>query len=234
MNRTFLPDRLRPRAPRKRSRKPVLLMAVLPLTLVVLPMWRVQAVDVSGCSGLPSELMVSLDDLVGRPTLAVSPQWVRHQLEAWPAVSAVEVRLDLPGTLRISATHAKAHGSVPVGTKWHAVTASGTLGGNLDAPIEPVLSVTPGNSTDVRRALAVARRIAGQSGGHVRGVRPITPTDYEVDLVPLGTDRPVLMRVRPEATRAEMQWCRGLTRGESSPGWVDRRWDDRVVLGGAG
>jgi len=231
---TFLPDRLRPRAPRKRSRKPLLLMAVLPLTLIVVPMWRVQAVDVSGCSGLPPELMTSLDDLVGRPTLAVSPQWVRRQLEAWPAVSAVEVQLELPGTLRISAAHAPAHGSVPVGTRWHAVTASGTLGGNLDAPIEPVLSVTPGSPTDVRRALAVARRIAGQSGGHVRGVRPITPTDFEVDLVPPGTDRPVVLRVRPEATRAETQWCRLLSQGESSPGWVDLRWDDRVVLGGAG
>ncbi len=234
MNRTFLPDRLRPRAQRKRSRKPLLLLVVLPLALFVVPMWRVQAVDVSGCSGLPPELMVSLDDLVGRPTLAVSPQWVRHQLEAWPAVSAVEVRLELPGTLHISAAHVTAHGSVPVGTGWHAVTALGTLGGKLNAPIEPVLAVTPGSPTDVRRALAVARRIADQSGGHVRGVRPITPADYEVDLVPPGTDRPVVMRVRPEATRAERQWCRGLTRRESSPGWVDLRWDDRVVIGGAG
>ncbi len=209
-------------------------MVVLALTLVAVPMWRVQAVDVSGCSGLPSELMTSLDDLVGRPTLAVSPQWVRHQLEAWPAVSAVEVRLELPGTLRISAKQTQAHGSVPVGKRWHAVTASGTLGGNLDEPIEPVLSVTPGSPAEVRKALWVARRIAGQSGGHVRGVRPITPVDYEVDLVPPGTDRPVVLRVRPEASRAEAQWCRGMARGEVSPGWVDLRWDDRVVLGGTG
>ena len=233
MNRTFLPDRLRPRAPRKRSRKPLLLVVVLSLTLVAIPMWRVQAVDVSGCLGLPPQLMTSLDDLVGRPTLAVSPQWVRHQLEAWPAVSAVEVRLELPGTLRISATHAEPHGSVPVGNGWHAVTASGSLGGILETPIEPVLSVTPGSPAEVRRALAVARRIAGKSGGHVRGVRPVTPADYEVDLVPPGTDRPVVMRVRPEGTRAEIQWCRGMARGELSPGWVDLRWDDRVVLGGA-
>jgi len=234
MNRTFLPDHFRPSAQRRRSRKPLIAVVVLPMVLAMVPMWRVQAVDVTGCKGLPEDVMTSLHELVGRPTLAVSPQWVRHQLEVWPMVSAVEVRLELPGTLRVAAENTVPEGSVPVGRRWHAVTRDGAVGGPLDAPLEPVLEGLGCRPAEVRRALGVARRLEEASGGHVESVRAVTPADYQIRIRPAGSDRSILMHVRPEATAGEAYWCKRLAGGDVLAGWVDLRWDNRVVLGGAG
>jgi hypothetical protein len=234
MKTSFLPDRLRPAAQRRRSRRPLIGLVILPAMLAMLPMWRVQAVDLSRCTGLPEEAVISLRELVGRPTIAVSPQWVRHQLEIWPEVSMVEVSLELPATLRVAAENTVALGSVPIGRRWHAVARDGSVAGALDAPLEPVLEGVECRPAAVCQALAVARRIRDASGAHVELVREITPADYLVRVRTGADNRSIQMHVRPEATAGEEYWCRRLAAGEAPASWVDLRWDDRVVLGGAG
>ena len=234
MSASFLPERLRPRTPRRRTRRSALLFALLPATLALTPWWRVQAVDLSGCRGLPSEVTRQLQALVGRPALTVSPQWVRAQLEVWPEVSEVEVRLELPGTLRVTARPTDAAGSVPVGHRWHAVTGSGELAGAVDRPIEPVLEGVRRRSNELRVALAVAGRIAVSTGARVETVREITPSDFEIRLWPDGHDRPLVLHVGPEASAGERYWCTRIAHGDVSSPWADLRWDDRVVLGGVG
>jgi hypothetical protein len=210
------------------------MVAVVPLALAVLPMWKVQAVDASRCEGLPDEVTTSLQDLVGRPAIAVSPQWVRHQLEIWPAVSAVEVRLELPATLHVAAKATDAQGSVPVGRRWHAVTRTGSVGGALDHPLEPVLEGTACRPESIRTALSVARRIQAATAAHVELVREVTPADYLVRVSVSGGSRTVEMHVRPEATAGEVYWCHRIAADDAAASWVDLRWDDRLVLGGEG
>ncbi len=234
MKASFLPERLRPHAQRRRSRRSLLLLALLPATLALTPWWRVQAVDLDGCAGLPSEVTASLKQLVGRPALSVSPQWVRQQLEQWPEVAEVEVRLELPATLRVAATRKAAHGSLSAGRRWHAVTRTGELAGVLDRPLEPVLEGVRCRPAELRRALSVAERCAEASGGRVETVREITPLDFELRLWPAGAEQPVVLHLRPEPTAGERYWCERIARGEARSPWADLRWDDRVVLGGVG
>lgn len=234
MSGSFLPDRLRPHAPRRASRRPFLVVVLVPTALVLVPLWRVHAVDVSGCAGVPEVVRASIEELQGRPAVLVSPQWVRQQLEAWPEVATVEVRLELPSTLKVSAERTVPQGSVAVGRGWHAVTESGAVGGRLDGPVLPVLEDIACRPQDMRRALAVARRIERASGGGVESVRAVTPTAYEVRVLLAGGDRPLVLHVGPEATGGERYWLARVAAGDVSVDWVDLRWDDRVVLGGAG
>jgi len=230
----FLPERFRPRVQRRRSRRSLLLVALVPATLALTPWWRVQEVDLSGCLGLPSEVTTELSNLVGRPTLAVSPQRVRRQLELWPEVSEVEVRLELPATLRVTARQTEAIGSVPVGRRWHAVTRSGELAGAIDRPVEPILEGVRCRPDDVRRALLVAERLGAAAAAHVEVVREVTPSDFEVRLRIDGWDRPMIVHVGSDATGGERYWCDRIARGEAISPWADLRWDDRVVVGGVG
>lgn len=234
MSAGFLPERLRPRAQRRRTRRSVLLVALLPATLALTPWWRVQAVDLSGCCGLPGEVTAQLEELVGRPALTVSPQWVRHQLEVWPEVSEVEVQLELPGTLRVTARPTEAIGSVQVGRRWHAVTSAGELAGAVDRPIAPVLEGVRCRPDELSVALSVAGRVAASTGAPVEAVREITPSDFEVRLRPDGWERPLVLHVGPEVSAGERYWCARIARGEVASPWADLRWDDRVVLGGVG
>lgn len=234
MRPAFLPERLRPNAQRRRSRRSLVLVALLPATLALTPWWRVQAIDLGGCAELPPEVTASLQQLVGRPALTVSPQRVRRQLEQWPEVATVEVRLELPGTLRVAATRKEAHGSIAAGKGWHAVTSDGELAGVLDQRIEPVLDGVRCRPAELRRAIAVAERCAGATGGRVEAVREITPSDFELKLWPAGDEPPVVLHLRPEPTAGERYWLERIARGEARAPWADLRWDDRVVLGGVG
>ena len=234
MNSTFLPDRLRPHAPRRASRSPLLAIALVPMALVLVPMWRVQAVDVSGCADVPAVVRTSIKELEGRPTVMVSPQWVRRQLEVWPEVATVEVRLELPSTLKVSAERTFPHGSVAIGRGWYAVTELGAVGGRLDGPVFPVMEDISCRAQEMRRALAVSRRIAEATGGQVESIRLVTPTAYEVRVRPPQEKRLVILHVGPYATDAERYWAARVAAGDAPADWADLRWDDRVVLGGVG
>ena len=86
MSSVFLPDRFRPRPPRRRSAKPWMVLAVVAILPLMAPGWRVQAVEIEGCPGLPPEVTQSLQSLVGRFALMVDPQWIRRQVEVWPVI----------------------------------------------------------------------------------------------------------------------------------------------------
>ena len=234
MSAGFLPDRFRPRSPKRRTRRTMFLIVLLPVSLAATPWWRVQAVDLSGCVGLPGEVVTQLHGLVGRPALLVGPQRVRRQLEVWPEVAAVEIRLELPGTLRVTAQKTDSMGCVPVGRRWHAVNAAGELAGALDRPIEPILEGIRCESEELRRALSVARRVAVASGARVEVVRQITPSDYELRLWPEGSERPLVIHVRPDGSAGERYWCERIASGDVISPWADLRWEERIVLGGVG
>jgi glyoxylase-like metal-dependent hydrolase (beta-lactamase superfamily II) len=91
-----------------------------------------------------------------------------------------------------------------------------------------------GAAAELRRALAVAERCAGATGGRVETVREITPSDFELRLWPAGAELPVVLHLRPEPTTGERYWLERIARGEAQSPWADLRWDDRVVLGGVG
>ncbi len=204
------------------------------LTPLLAPWWQVRAVELASCPGLPPSVAASLQGLVGGFPLSVDPQWVRRQVEVWPVVAAVDVRLQLPGTLLVTATPVDPEGSVPRGRRWQAVAGDGGLAGPLTVPLQPVLVGFPTEPTDLRRGLAVARRLQAASGGTVHTVRRVTPTDLEVRLRPPGLDHAVVVRVRPEVTAGERLWCATAAGGSAIPPWADLRWDDRMVIGGLG
>lgn len=232
MSTAFLPDRFRPRPPRRRSSRPWLMLAVLAALPVVIPWWRVQAIEINGFPGLPATVTRSLEDLVGGFPLFVDPQWVRQQVEVWPVVESVDVRLQLPGTLSVSATRVVPEGCLQMGRGWQAVAADGSLAGPLVLPDSPVLKGFSPRAKDLRHALEVARRLASASGGVIEVVRFVTPKDFEVELR-LADGSPAVVHVQPEETAGERFWCRRVLGGDSTMPWADLRWDDRVVAGGA-
>ena len=232
MNGPFLPDRLRPATPRRRKRRlPWLLLVVLTAIPAATPWWRVQAVEVTGYRDFPMTVHASLNALVGRCPLTVDPQWVRRQVEVWPEVATVDVRLELPSTLRIHTTPAVTHGSVPSGRRWRAVTENGGLAGPLDQPRHPVLVGFSSDKTELGIALGVARRVAVATGAVVEEVRIVTPADFEVRLRSRPGLRPVTVRVQPTQTHGERFWCERYSNGEWDREWADLRWEDRVIVG---
>lgn len=233
MSEVFLPERLRPTPIRRRSRRPLLLLAVLAATPLMAPWWRVRAVELVGYPGLPASVSRTLEDLVGSFPLTVDPQWVRRQVEVWPGVAAVDVRLQLPGTLRVSATPVAPQASVPSGRGWHAVAADGAFAGTLERPQLPVLEGFSFRAGELRQGLEVAGRIARGTGAVVEVVRSVTPVDLEVQVRPAGSDRPLVVRVRPRETAAERFWCATVAQGAPLAPWADLRSEDRLVIGGA-
>jgi hypothetical protein len=195
------------------------------------PWWRVQAVQVEGCPGLPPGVTQSLQGLVGRFPLAVDPQWIRQQVEVWPGVESVDVRLELPATVKVSATQTVAHGSVPIGVGWQAVAADGSLAGSLPDRYPPVFEGFSNRPHELRSALEVAKRLIAASGGRVEAIRFITPSDLEARIL-LQSGTTSVVHVRPEGTEGERFWCEAAANGELTTRWADLRWHDRMVVGG--
>ncbi len=232
MSGPFLPDRLRPRSPRRRGRSPVVLVLAVAVLPLLAPWWRLRKVDVIPCDGLPGSAVSALHDLEGRFALGVDPRQVASELEAWPGVATVDVRLNLPATLVVRATPVLPHGSVVSGRRWRAVAEDGRLAGSLAQPLAPVLKGFPRDARDLRKGLEIARRIGGASGRQVESVRRITPVDYEVRLASEPAGGVVRIWVGATASAAERYWCRRMANGEDGGGWLDLRRDDRVVVGG--
>jgi hypothetical protein len=227
----FLPDRLRPQtAGRKRSRG-VALLTVVPVMLLALPLWQVKEVRVEGCSKLPAAAVHSLHELVGQPALGLDLQAVRDRVEIWPGVGEVEVELELPGTVRVRAAAALSRGTLRIGHSWHGVAADGSLTGVVDIALPPVLV---GFTGDAKRSegLAVASRLQAATGGRVREVRRITPTDYRLRLKPTGEGPEMVIHVAPTGSAAETAWCMAVARGTLTQVWADLRQPDRIVIGG--
>lgn len=229
VHRRFLPDRLRPRAPRNRSHRRFLVpVLVLMAGLLALPLWTVRSVEVRGGEVVPETVTTSLEGLIGHVVPILELDWLHWVAAAWPAASEVRVHLELPGTLVVEIFPQTPRGSVPVGSGWHAVAADGRLAGSLEEPRFPHL-VGFRRPSDRRLAFVVARRMAQASGGEVVAVRHVTPADYGVDLR-FSEGRTVSVHVIPEGTAAETAWCELVANGGLMVEWADLRWRHRMVL----
>jgi hypothetical protein len=226
----FLPERLRPQTARRRPRRGLAMLTVVPFMLLALPQWRITEVDVDGCSKLPPAAVQSLHELVGEPTLDLDLDAVRDQVRVWPGVGSVQVELELPGTLRVRTEEEPAHGSLRIGRGWHGVALDGELAGTLEIAMAPVLEGFE-SATERGRALAAARRVAAASGAPVLSVDKVTPADFRVVLVGAGEEKEKTVHVTPQGTVAELAWCAALARGEVPQRWADLRWSDRMVVG---
>ncbi len=228
----FLPERLRPGLSRRPRRRRLVLLAVVPSLLVLLPWWRIQAVELDGAGRVPAAVAAQLQQLVGTPALAVDLREVRRRVEAWPGIAAVDVHLDLPGRLRVVARPAPPCASVRAGQGWHGVAADGTLAGSLEAPLAPVLDGLPLDPARLREALGIAGRVATASGATVEVVRPVAPADLELT-VRTTDGRRIAVLVGRTAGAAERYWSARVAAGEPPAPWSDARADDRLVIGGA-
>lgn len=230
VHRRFLPDRFRPRVPRRRSRRRFVLPAALLVgSLMLLPLWTVQSVEVHGGDVVPASVTDSLEDLVGHMVPLLELEWLRQVAGAWPAATEVRVHLTLPGTVVVEVFPEPTRGSVAVGSSWHAVAADGRLAGALSEPSSPQL-VGFRRPSDRRLAFTVARRLANASGGEVMDVEQVTPVDYRVGLRFDHQGHTAAVHVIPEGTPAEEVWC-GLVMNESlMVAWADLRWQHRLVM----
>lgn len=230
VHRHFLPDRFRPRAPRRRSRRRYVLPAVV-LTggLVLLPMWTVQRVEIHGGEVVPESVTTSLNGLIGHLVPLLELGWLHQVAAAWPAAAEVRVQLELPGTVVVEIFPESIRGSVPIGHRWHAVAADGRLAGGLNAPRCPEL-VGFRRPPDRRLAFAVAHRLTEASGAEVMAVKLVTPEDYSVSLRFAGRDGTTVVHVVPEGTPAEDAWCAMVLDTGRTVDWADLRWPHRLVM----
>ena len=130
VHRRFLPDRFRPRTPRRRSyRQYLITAAALTLCLLLAPLWKVESVEVHGGEVVPDSVTASLEGLVGHMVPLLGLDWLRQIAATWPAASEVRVHLELPGTIVVEIFPETPRGSIPVGTGWHAVAVDGRLAG---------------------------------------------------------------------------------------------------------
>lgn len=204
------------------------LAAVLPLTLL----WRVQSVEIEACPELPASASTSLKQLVGTPIVLLDLGRVRDNIQAWPGVAAVEVRLEVPGTVQISVRPAEVAGSIRVGRGWRAVCSDGCIGGSLSVRRPPVLAGFGADPRELAGALDVGHRLTEETGLVVQQLRRILPGDLEAVLT--GGDDGTLhvVHVKPAGSRAERAWCRMLRAGGAAP-WADLRGELQLVIGGA-
>jgi len=229
-----IPDRLRPRPTRRRRRAAWLLLA--PLLLAPLAVWRIRTVEVVGCPGLPASMCASLRQLEGTWPCVLPLGWIRSRVEAWPGVAGVRIRLELPGTLRITARPATLAGSVRVGRGWHGVSTDGRLGQRLERPHPPIIEGFSHQQGDLRRALAATRRLRESTGLTPERVRRVLPGDLQITLrLPEPGARLVTVHVAPGGSRAEKAWCEMVLRDPpATPAWSDLRSDHLLVAAPAG
>ena len=229
-HRHFLPERLRPRVPMRRSRRRfVLPVLVVVGILLVLPMWTVRSVEIRGGDVLPPSVTTSLESLVGHMVPLLELEWLHEVAAAWPAASDVRVHLDLPGTVVVEIYPEASRGSVAIGTGWHAVAADGRLAGVVAVPRTPEL-VGFRRPSDRRVALSVARRLAEASGGDVVSVAQVTPSDYRVEIRFAEPSRMSTVHVVPDGTDAERAWCDLVKSERAAVEWADLRWPHRLVM----
>jgi len=232
------PGWLRPMAARRtrQFRRRVIVALTFPALLIAgLLAWRVQSVAVSSYPGFPRSAVASFRSLEGTPVVLLSLDGVRRLAETWPGVASVEARLQLPGHLVVTVHPAVVAGSFAVGRGWRAVGTDGQPGARLEGPVPPVLEHFAPLAPQLREGLAIARRLAAETGREVLEVRRILPDDLEVRLAgPRPGTNGTVIHVRPAGSRAESWWTAGLREGRANASWADLRRDDRATLGGEG
>lgn len=232
---SFLPERLRPRLRlgRRPRRRPATLLVVVPLLLALLPWWRIHAVEVEGLAPVPAAVASQLDEYLGVPALGIDLRQVRDRLEAWPGIDGADVRLELPGRLRVVARPARPAASLQIGRGWHGVALDGTLTGVVAAPVAPELDGFPAEAGTLRTVLVVVRRVQAEARAEVLAVRRVAPDDLELLVRPAAGGEPLTVVVGREPSGAERYWSARVAAGEPPGAWCDARAEERLVVGGA-
>ncbi len=240
---TFLPASLRPtpQAPRSRTRSPIRwwLSAGVITTFcvgagILLAGWRLNAVEITTCTGLPASAVVNLEDLRGTWIPSLDLDKIRQNVETWPGIAGVAVELKLPATLRIQALPDEICASVQIGRTWRGVTCNGALGRRLAEPNFPTLEHFDLDEVDLRSALSTGTRLCNGTIGRLVSIRKITPSDYEVTIAThILPDTPSIVRVLPQGAPAEQWWHEAALSGRA-PAWADLRLDHRIVIRRAG
>ena len=128
-HRRFLPDRFRPRAPHRRSRR----RFVLPVALLVTGLLLAAAVEGAVGGGPRRRGRSGIGDGLPRGSggthgSQLELEWLHQVAAAWPAASEVRVHLELPGTVVVEIYPESIRGSVPVGnrvgTRWPRTAGS--------------------------------------------------------------------------------------------------------------
>ncbi len=236
----FLPLSLRPvpqAAPRASVRRParvwLRIAAVTAIFIgvgVFLAGWRLEAVEATGCAGLPPSAKLNLEDLRGRWIPALDLDQIRQDFERWPGVAEVTVELQLPETLRVRAIPDEICASIPTGRAWRGITCDGVLSRHLGRPKLPLLLGFDGGEGDFQSALSIGNRLSDDTIGHLLSIRKVTPLDYELTIrlgVPPRTTS--IIRVLPQGSRSE-QWWRTAAFSGQAPAWADLRFDRQVVI----
>ncbi len=235
----FLPTSLRPtpQAPRPRTRRPIrwwlqagTFTAVFIGAGILLAGWRLKAIEVTACPGLPPSTVVNLENLTGRWVPSLDLEEIRKDVERWPGVTGVGVELKLPGTLRIQALPDEICASVPMGRAWRGVTCNGGLSRRLSEPRFPVLESFDLGEAELRSALSTGTRLCDGTTGRLVSIRKITPSDYQVTIEDrVHPETPSVVRVLPQGSPSEQWWHRAALNGQA-PAWADLRFGHRVVI----
>lgn len=242
-SRTFLPASLRPapQTPRPRARRPIkrwiqaIAVTAVCIGAGTLPAgWRLKAVEVTSCPGLPPSAVVSLEDLRGRWIPAVNLDEIRRDVERWPGIAGVAVELKLPATLRVQALPDEICASVPMGRAWRGVTCNGRLSLRLPEPRLPVLENFGLSEAELRSGLSAGARLCDGTTGRLLSIRKITPSDYELTIADgVRPAPPSVVKVAPQGSLSEQWWHRAALTGQA-PAWADLRFDQRIVIRRAG
>ncbi len=228
------PDRLRQRLRPPKPRLRVILLALLPALVLLLPSWRLRAVEIVPFAGLPPSTQASSRTMIGTPVILLDLSFFKRQADSWPAVRSADVVFELPGTLKVSTRPAAAAASVVVAEGWHGVTNDGRLCGQLTEPKNPVLHGFSHQPTALKTALHIVRRIESSAGTVALSARSLLPGSLEIELQsPDAHQSAILVRAARQPTAAEGWWSRRMLRGEGAWSEVDLRFEDRAIVGGA-
>jgi len=222
---------------KQRPRRQLVLLSFVPVLLLPMGWWKISEVELTPCAGLPAVVSEELSSLKGSAALMLDLAWVRQLAQSWPGVAAVDIRLELPGTLVVTTRAAPPRGTIAIGRSWHAITETGALGRVVDHPIHPVLKGFRLVDQELALGLKIGARLHRASSCEVQTVRLVTPSCFQVTLLPpsmIGdTDPlPVVIQVGAEATTAERWWSATVAAGTSPAPWTDLRCDNRVITRG--
>lgn len=228
------PARLRQRMKRPKPRLRVILTALFPALLLLIPQWRLDYVDVTGCEFLPEDILSSCRILEGTAIVLLDLGYFRRQIDSWPTVQSADVAFELPGTVRITARPATSQASVAIAHNWHGVTGDGRLCGRLDTPRNPILHGFAHRRKVLHGALQTVRRIESASSLQALSATALLPGDLEIHLQSrTDSARSIEVRATRRPTSAERWWSAQLATDAAPWTKVDLRFENRAIVGGA-
>jgi len=231
----FLPKSIRPLPAtglRKKRHIPIIPGVIILFILLLIGgslFWRVDSIEISACPALPPCAATNIGQLKGAWVPGLDLGWVRAQLETWPGIRDIEVRLELPGRLKIQVVPDKIRASIQIGLTFHALGSRGEIGQSLEPAEAPLLRNFPLHAPIIKRALDTGEDVAKKLGGRLLQIRWITPRDLQMKLEIPGRTAPLILRIQPSGKPEENPFLDTLINDQKIL-WADLRRPDRVVV----